>query len=367
MEVSLHYGILAIPPVIGGLAFIAYFEAEATVATIFGFTLGWLILHHCSIAIWERVLKLVLPSKLSDAVSGGFRHIRNSVKDQKGERQTNLKRLLRSQLYCMFATVMGFYLLCTQYRSIPLDLLFKWSSLHTWVFQAAVGHWVCSVLEDILVGDELVKHRRYKDEEFSTIFTFYFYGLVSHHIITISAYMWCLNTHHLSGLCVFGLLFEAPVLVMNTRDLLALYEAEFIVIWKDYLDSTAYNSLLVYQYTLWHLLRTLPCLLYPLSLFFWRKQLSTLPTYSQVVYHLLGCLFGFVNFVILSSVLMPVVDEDKARVRKYRRANDVEQGVLDAVYSDEEEEKCCGEHGHGEDSLESESGGAPQCMRMDDV
>ena len=370
MEVSLHFGILAIPPVIGGLSLIAYFEAEVLCATIFGYATCWYLIHHSSIIIWNWLLKLLLSKELYDIIINGFRHIVNPTNDPKGTKQTNLKRLLRSQIYCLFAGFVGIYLLIVHYQSWPLDLLFKWTTKHDIVFQIAAAHWVCSLVEDILTGEDIVKHRRFEEKEFNTIFAFYFYGLVAHHVITFTAYMWCVQTKLLSGLCVFGLLFEVPVLVLNVRDLLAYFEVEFILIWKDYMDKTAYNKLLCFQYTLWHTCRTLPCLLYPLSLVIWRKQLATVPLASRIAYHVLGCLFGYVNFTIMASVLMPAVDEDKSRLRQYRREYDAERGIYNAVYSDDEVEsnksECCEDEANEENPTENGMA-APRTMRMDDI
>lgn len=56
--------------------------------------------------------------------------------------------------------------------------------------------------------------------------------------------------------------------------------------------------------------RTIPCLLWPLSLLIWRKQIVRIPMVSRVVYHCLGVVFGFVNYILWVRFFSRYISED---------------------------------------------------------
>jgi hypothetical protein len=148
-------------------------------------------------------------------------------------RITNLRRLIRSQVYCVSATILGTYLLATQYYSWPVSLLSYWGISNDLIFQMAVGHWLFSIVEDEMCGQAVIAQFTFlPGENRDNYYCAYMTGLIMHHCLTIFAYLWSLNTHYLAGLCVFGLMFEAPVILVNIRDLFAVYKVElnYIVI-----------------------------------------------------------------------------------------------------------------------------------------
>lgn len=137
-------------------------------------------------------------------------------------------------------------------------------------------------------------------------------GLMWHHVITIFAYGFSYYTHYLGGLCMFGLIFEIPIVFMNIRDIVACFDKELLHPWR-------YASKLVFRLysnlvsVLFIAARFGPCLLWPLSLLIWRKNLSAIPWYAQVVYHYLGALFIYINITVLRKYVNRYILEDIVR------------------------------------------------------
>lgn len=224
----------------------------------------------------------------------------------------NMKRLLRSQVYCLLATSSGLYVFFTEYHSFPLDLLHHWGPYHCYLFEAACGHWVFSLIEDYLVGEEVIAHIIPLPDEREELYGWMLNGLLAHHVVTVFAYAWCLATHKLSGLCVFGLMFEAPILLLNLRDLWACFEKEFLYPLRGR-DRRQVSMLTGSMYFLWHLFRSLPCCLYPVSVLIWRPQLNTLSVACRGVYHFLGLLFCYVNIELILGIIPRTVLDDWMR------------------------------------------------------
>jgi len=144
-------------------------------------------------------------------------------------------------------------------------------------------------------------------------------GLFYHHIFTIFAFTWSLCTHKLSGLCIFGLLFEVPVVLLSMRDIFASYEVEFRGFpWKSGLcrgcNGMGFKIYMASVMILFIIFRGVACFLWPLSLVIWRDVLATLPVGSQIVYHLLGVMFCFVNIVVFFSYVTRYIMEDMVRM-----------------------------------------------------
>jgi cytochrome b involved in lipid metabolism len=226
-------------------------------------------------------------------------------------RRCNLKRLIRSEIYCTFATLSGAYILYNEYHQWPMDLIHHWSSTCTTLFEIALAHWLFSIFEDRSAGQHIISHILAEPEEKQSLYAYYSSNLLNHHIITIFAYGFSLYSHKLSALCVFGLLFEAPILILTYRDICVCFDEEMMHPIRN-MDAKVLKSMWGGLYMLWHLCRTGSCLLYPISLIFWRTQLSTLQTVPWIVYHLLGCLFIYVNWTLLVEVLPRLVEDDHA-------------------------------------------------------
>jgi cytochrome b involved in lipid metabolism len=223
-----------------------------------------------------------------------------------------MKRLVRSQVYCLFATTAGIYVFYTEYSNFPMDLLHHWGPYHCYLFEAACGHWLFSLVEDYVVGEEVIAHVIPLPDERAELYGWMLNGLLVHHVITVFAYAWCLATHKLSGLCVFGMMFEAPILLLNVRDLWACFEKEFLNPFRT-MNMREVSVFTGSMYFLWHVFRTIPCFLYPLSVLIWRPELNTLSIQSRCVYHFLGILFCYVNFELIFGIIPRVVLDDYYR------------------------------------------------------
>lgn len=159
-------------------------------------------------------------------------------------------------------------------------------------FEMAVAHWLLACFEDGRSGEEVIGHMTVAENARRGRYVEYMNGLTVHHILTICAYSWCLFTHKLSGLCVFGLLFELPIIILNARDIIASFSN-----WNVFNDTKQpiadkmFYLIWIPILLTWHSTRTAACLLWPLSLIIWRPELTTVPIVSRVVYHFLGMPF----------------------------------------------------------------------------
>lgn len=226
----------------------------------------------------------------------------------------NMKRLVRSEIYCLFAASAGMYVFYTEYKDFPMDLLHHWGPYHSYLFEIACGHWLFSLIEDYLVGEEVIAHVIPLQDERPELYGWMLNGLLVHHVITAFAYSWCLATHKLGGLCIFGLMFETPILLLNVRDLWACFEKEFMSPLST-MSKQGVSTFVGSMYFLWHVFRTIPCFLYPLSILIWRPELNTLSIHSRVVYHFLGLLFCYVNFELIFGIIPRVMLDDWMRAK----------------------------------------------------
>lgn len=137
-------------------------------------------------------------------------------------------------------------------------------------------------------------------------------GLMWHHVITIFAYGFSYYTHYLGGLCMFGLIFEIPIVFMNIRDIVACFDKELLYPWR-YASKQLFRLYSNLVSVLFIAARFGPCLLWPLSLLIWRKNLSAIPWYAQAVYHYLGALFIYINITVLRKYVNRYILEDIVR------------------------------------------------------
>lgn len=284
-----------------------YEASYARVILWFGF---WMMAHQFSICFFQILFTIFTCRR-----NNSFQRLSTAVlkNGASSPRVSNFKRLLRSQIYCMVATSIGAYLLITEYHSWPSSLLTHWTPLCVPAFEMALGHWMFSLYEDYMSNDEVSAHiTPMPGETKLRLFTNYYAGLAYHHLFTILAYAWSLWTHNLAGLCVFGLLFEAPVVVLNVREIIVAFdkEVQFPFHKCSKWMFQLYGNLL---FGLFHLCRTLFCALYPLSLVIWRNQLFSLPWGSHLMYHLFGLLFCGVNAILYGSFFTRYLLEDGVR------------------------------------------------------
>lgn len=219
-------------------------------------------------------------------------------------------------------------------------------------YSAAVAHWLISIVEDNAAGVEIISqvcHRPTRhtqaqvptsaaaeqsslhtgtelmaanlDKDQQGLYALLYGGLMSHHMCAIFPFCWSLVTHELAGVCLFGLLIEFPVLLLNLRDMFVSFEGELFEVqqWK---KVYIIRFWLVFQ-SFWHMTRSASCVLYFVSLGVWRSQIHVLLSpASRIVYHILGVLFNWINFVLLCFVLPLYLFEDLKRYRSDDKEGD---------------------------------------------
>lgn len=147
------------------------------------------------------------------------------------------------------------------------------------------------------IGKEIVGHIMLSPGNEEQERLSYTNGLMCHHIITIFAYGFSYYTHYLGGLCMFGLIFEIPIVILNIRDIIACFNQELLYPWKycHKIVFIIYSNVIIILFVI---TRFGPCLLWPLSLFIWRNELFQLPLYVQLIYHSLGMSISYINITI---------------------------------------------------------------------
>lgn len=287
-------------------------KAETIVARVALWATGWLGLHffiYHLLTKTEMTPNWLRYSRFFSMVKDLQIELKNNPKSR---RLNNLTRLLRSQVYCIFATCAGTTLLVNYYHNWPMDLLHFWKPSLSIYFEIAAANWVVSLIEDFWSGREIVSHLTLTATEYEPQYHSMRVGLIAHHTLTTFAYLWCIRTHYLSGLCVFGLMFETPVLFLNVRDIMASFEKELNYPWKGVSENTV-RTFLICKHLLFHITRSGACFLWPLSICIWRKELTTVPIYSRLVYHFLGVSFIYVNSVVLAVYVMRFSFDDLMR------------------------------------------------------
>lgn len=262
----------------------------------------WIGAHYAVVPVMENIL-LSLPGGKTSKLYIMIQRVKSKAEnDGQLKKLYNLRRHFRSQVYCIFASTAGFYLLFTTYSSnYPHCWLHDWNPLGTVFFEIAAANWMFACMEDAICEEEVTNHMLLMPSEpdrmdFAEGFL---NNLFNHHFLTIFAYSWALYSRYLGGLCCFGLIFETPVILINMRDICAAFAEELDFPHRHF----TIGAFRLYSYTLqflFHTCRTSFCLLWPISLAIWREELNTVPIWSRVVYHILGLSFCIVNFMLLS-------------------------------------------------------------------
>ena len=133
--------------------------------------------------------------------------------------------------------------------------------------------------------------------------------LVFYHLCTFVAYWYCLVSGALNGIFVIWFLCEVPVLWMAYREICVCYEAEMIYP----LTPVSTRALWTYLPLTWHMFRTLPCLLWPISLLLWRSHLSRLGIQDLVILNCLGGLNSYASYVLFAQIFPRLKMEDAIR------------------------------------------------------
>ena len=292
----------------------------------------WLLMHRFAITGWTLLLQLT-NSKLACAFELATSRLVTHTE------KVYCRRMLRAQVYYMAASVIGFHALLLQWRDwqrfLALDrevspspvytLLIEWSPHYEIIFIAAAAHWSVTLLEDAVSWKYLAQGMVQFDLVSGSACADCIIGLnpgkaiwavyCLHHVVTLAVYWYVLITQQLAVLACMGLLFEAPLVLCNFRELLVLLEAK----WCWPLDLAELPVRLFHKcvFGLVIICRGGCSAVYFFSLIAWPELLKAnaihLSQTQLAVYHLAGMFFTVLNFywVIL---LRAWADEDLKRI-----------------------------------------------------
>jgi len=236
------------------------------------------------------------------------------------------RRLCRSQVYCFVAVVGGFDLF-SQCRWHPDDLLHAFTKEHQVLFSMAIGHWLVAVWEDQRSPEFLAAGIRTGDS----------HGVDDPDELLGRAYLWhhsfacicfasVLALQSCTGLGVFGLLFELPVLLMNHREF-ALY-ADSRPKW--FLEYARVDQFWGWLEMIFLAARGGASLTYVYSLAFWWDAVAAMSGVEVFLYHVMAIFFTALNYTLLMSFLSYWAQDDRARAWKTNEAAFEEAALTEA-------------------------------------
>eukprot|EP00930_Biecheleria_cincta_P001614 TRINITY_DN102747_c0_g1_i1.p1 TRINITY_DN102747_c0_g1~~TRINITY_DN102747_c0_g1_i1.p1 ORF type:complete len:718 (+),score=72.44 TRINITY_DN102747_c0_g1_i1:35-2155(+) len=209
-------------------------------------------------------------------------------------------RLRRSSLYCILAVSGGSFLLA---KDLVLwadaGVFLPLSFYHQISFSMAVGHWMNTMWEDVAT----FKYLHQGKKEMGCLIM---YGYFWHHAVTIFIYVYILCTGTLSGLLgSLGLIFEAPVVLMNEREL--AFSTVPKPRWLSSLLSVDRHW--AWTYAAFIMFRGFATVLYlatliPGTSFHECSQNAFASDADEVVFHVAGVFFSFLNPIIFAMLVM---------------------------------------------------------------
>jgi len=136
----------------GLLVLTHYFQLEDTIGYIYLYSLVWIVSYPLILKTTDIVLAYNLLC-CSPSIMNFLRILRSDdFYHESFDRLCNFVRLVRSEVYCLFASCAGLYLLCTEYKSWPDDLLHHYPPINDFIFMVAISNWCLAMVEDISVG-----------------------------------------------------------------------------------------------------------------------------------------------------------------------------------------------------------------------
>lgn len=269
--------------------------SNVAVAALCGaWTLAWFLLHHGLVVCLRDPYESDAPEGENQSNGGASGQSRPA----RQVRGTYQRRLWRSQLYNMLAVVGGAYLLFGRCRDLPKDLLYDFVWPHQVLFSMAVGHWANALWEDIrtwrflaigLDAEAVFGAPTNADPNLALGIAY-----VSHHIVTLAAYLVCLGSGKLGAEGALGLLFEAPVLLMNHREILLMFGSSQQQAMFRRLPLLSLHWKLTFG--VFAVVRGGASILYFFSVRFWMKELGELDGPTVTAYHIFGIFFTLLNF-----------------------------------------------------------------------
>mmetsp|Transcript_12808 Transcript_12808/g.19212 ORF Transcript_12808/g.19212 Transcript_12808/m.19212 type:complete len:325 (-) Transcript_12808:162-1136(-) len=219
-------------------------------------------------------------------------------------------RSRRSLLFALLASGVGPYLLI-HLRHWPREALIDAKPQALRAFAVAAAHWFVSFLEEVVLNS---KKNLAAGAETSTYFIHFNteelgllvkIGYVFHHALSCFIYVYALVTNKLSGPCIFGLIYEWPVVFQHIRELNRITTQN---------KSSPNQRFWIAWLVAFFLARPAPSFVYFFSLVFapWRRTLYKVlgrGTAAIFIYHTTASAFTYLNFSY-AMLLMSWYDAD---------------------------------------------------------
>ena len=190
------------------------------------------------------------------------------------------RRLVRSQFYYLMAAPLGARLLA-QYSSLP-EMLTTYSQTHQIAFTIALAHWIVATVEDAATPHAFIVPNMGLN-----LFALF----IVHHIMAIAVFFYIVYTNHASALGVCGLIFEAPVIFLNLRDLMREFDDHLGLL--DMLGGTRKLQQIWICLTIAYLPGRLGCIaIWVYGLNSWSHVLAPLPIDTRFAYVSFGIFFS---------------------------------------------------------------------------
>lgn len=233
----------------------------------------WVTAHHVLWLVWQRGRIPILPRSPLDRYR---------------------RRLCRSQVYCAIACTGGFHLF-SECGFNPKDLIHTFSTEYQLLFSMAVGHWIVAIWEDAQcksflaagMSTKVTRHGR-------DVGDFLAKAYMMHHVVAAWGFAMLLYLQVCTGIGIFGLIFELPVLLMNHREFAVCMDPRPKWLY-DLQDLNRFWSWLTLFFGIG---RVLPTLVYIYSLIFWIDELSLLSYTQLAMYHFMSLFFTALNYAL---------------------------------------------------------------------
>lgn len=135
------------------LLFIHYLKLEYLLSHVYFCSLLWLISYLLIIKSMDLIL--MINKNVQNPIIHLFHTLRTiEFHNHNMEKLLNFCRLIRSEMYCIFASITGIYLLMNEYEldNWPINLLTHYPPMNDIIFLIAMSNWLFSFLEDYSVG-----------------------------------------------------------------------------------------------------------------------------------------------------------------------------------------------------------------------
>ncbi|KAJ8612343.1 hypothetical protein CTAYLR_008368 [Chrysophaeum taylorii] len=252
-------------------------------------------------------------------------------------------RLVRSEIYAVWATAVGGLLLATSYDSVHA-LLHARSRASQLAFGVAAGHWIVTCFEEVTSSSFALAGLRLGATKSARHRLFLATAFLAHHVAAAAVYIYAGLVGELGSLGALGLWYELPVALVNIRDHAIEFSGEGFAgcvsaatrqRWLDKPptpdDTSSFWAAIL---TAFWFGRGPATALYVTSLCVtsWQREIALCDQTTRLAYHAFGCGFTILNigWRCMLSLWM---------IRDMKRSYAFARGGWRAVEEEEEEEE----------------------------